>query len=127
MQSEIVFCFAWACINFFCCFYSLLFSNDFTISIFCFIFSIFKKILVPGSSSLGLEMIFFLLCLIFPLNTEGHHIISRIETHLSDGTTQVSTTLTPETAQLLSKLHPGLFPEGTLLQVCDSVVSYYHC
>ncbi|XP_025098568.1 calcium-responsive transcription factor-like isoform X1 [Pomacea canaliculata] len=48
---------------------------------------------------------------------EGHHIISRIETHLSDGTTQVSTTLTPETAQLLSKLHPGLFPEGTLLQL----------
>ncbi|XP_055888420.1 calcium-responsive transcription factor-like isoform X2 [Biomphalaria glabrata] len=48
---------------------------------------------------------------------DGHHIISRIETHLSDGTTQVSTTLTPETAQLLSRLHPGLFPAGSLLQI----------
>ncbi|GFR66672.1 calcium-responsive transcription factor-like [Elysia marginata] len=48
---------------------------------------------------------------------DGHHIISRIETHLSDGTTQVSTTLTPETAQLLSRLHPGLFPAGSLLQL----------
>ncbi|XP_071113137.1 calcium-responsive transcription factor-like [Haliotis cracherodii] len=48
---------------------------------------------------------------------DGHHIISRIETHLSDGTTQVSTTLTPETAQLLSRLHPGMFPAGSLLQL----------
>ncbi|KAH9518475.1 hypothetical protein Btru_016884 [Bulinus truncatus] len=48
---------------------------------------------------------------------DGHHIISRIETHLSDGTTQVSTTLTPETAQLLSRLHPSLFPAGSLLRL----------
>ncbi|KAK7480199.1 hypothetical protein BaRGS_00028584 [Batillaria attramentaria] len=48
---------------------------------------------------------------------DGHHVISRIETHLSDGTTQVSTTLTPETARLLSKLHPGLFPSDSLLQL----------
>lgn len=47
---------------------------------------------------------------------DGHHVISRIETHLSDGTTRVSTTLTPETAQLLSRLHPNMFPAGSLLQ-----------
>jgi len=58
---------------------------------------------------------------------DGYHIISRVETHLSDGTTQISTSLTPETAQmlakltpetasLLSKLHPNMFPEGTYLQ-----------
>ncbi|XP_005110820.1 calcium-responsive transcription factor [Aplysia californica] len=51
---------------------------------------------------------------------DGHHMVSRIETHLSDGTTQVSTTLTPETAQLLSRLHPGLFPAGSLLQLDGS-------
>ncbi|XP_059157501.1 calcium-responsive transcription factor-like isoform X2 [Physella acuta] len=51
---------------------------------------------------------------------DGHHIISRIETHLSDGTTQVSTSLTPETAQLLSRLHPGLFPVGSLLRLDTS-------
>ena len=50
---------------------------------------------------------------------DGHHIVSRIETHLSDGTTQVSTTLTPETAQLLSRLHPGMFSASNLLQVLD--------
>lgn len=47
---------------------------------------------------------------------EGHHVVSRIETHLSDGSTRVSTTLTPETAQLLSRLHPNMFPAGSLLQ-----------
>ncbi|CAC5415222.1 CARF [Mytilus coruscus] len=47
---------------------------------------------------------------------DGHHVISRIETHLSNGTTRVSTTLTPETAQLLSRLHPNMFPAGSLLQ-----------
>ncbi|XP_048769855.1 calcium-responsive transcription factor-like isoform X2 [Ostrea edulis] len=46
---------------------------------------------------------------------DGHHVISRIETHLSDGSTQVSTHLTPETAQLLSRLHPNMFPAGCLL------------
>ncbi|KAK3096922.1 hypothetical protein FSP39_004786 [Pinctada imbricata] len=45
---------------------------------------------------------------------DGHHVISRIETHLSDGTTKISTHLTPETAQLLSKLHPNMFPAGFL-------------
>jgi hypothetical protein len=100
---------------------------------------------------------------------EGHHVVSRIETHLSDGWNyskliqelqisnvhpwlevapryqyqtdwvydlipnvsdfsrhvwlkyccmcRVSTTLTPETAQLLSRLHPNMFPAGSLLQV----------
>lgn len=48
---------------------------------------------------------------------DGQHVISRIETHLSDGTTQVSTTLTPETAQLLSKLHPGLISTGNFMQL----------
>ncbi|BFZ24855.1 hypothetical protein BsWGS_27894 [Bradybaena similaris] len=48
---------------------------------------------------------------------DGHHIISRIETHLSDGTTQVSATLTPETAQLLSRLHPTLFSAGSILRL----------
>ncbi|XP_064594402.1 calcium-responsive transcription factor-like [Liolophura sinensis] len=48
---------------------------------------------------------------------DGHHVISRIETHLSDGTTQISNTLTPETAQLLSNLHPSMFPGG-----CGGVV-----
>ncbi|KAK7108703.1 calcium-responsive transcription factor-like [Littorina saxatilis] len=53
-------------------------------------------------------------------DADGHHIISRIETHLSDGTTQVSTTLTPETAQLLSKLHPAIFPADSLMQLGSS-------
>ncbi|XP_076445507.1 calcium-responsive transcription factor-like [Babylonia areolata] len=56
-------------------------------------------------------------------DAEGHHIISRIETHLSDGTTQVSTTLTPETAQLLSKLHPAIFPADSLMQLGSSQTS----
>ncbi|KAJ8314456.1 hypothetical protein KUTeg_006606 [Tegillarca granosa] len=47
---------------------------------------------------------------------DGHHVISRIETHLSDGSTRISTTLTPETAQLLSRLHPNMFPANLLLQ-----------
>ncbi|XP_022289043.2 calcium-responsive transcription factor-like isoform X1 [Crassostrea virginica] len=46
---------------------------------------------------------------------DGHHVISRIETHLSDGSTRISTHLTPETAQLLSRLHPNMFPAGCLL------------
>ena len=43
-------------------------------------------------------------------------MISRIETHLSDGSTQTSSTLNAETAQLLSRLHPGLFPAGSFMQ-----------
>ncbi|ESO85027.1 hypothetical protein LOTGIDRAFT_236047 [Lottia gigantea] len=54
---------------------------------------------------------------------EGHHVISRIETHLSDGTTQVSNTITPETAQLLSRLHPGMFPAGSLIQTEAGLVT----
>lgn len=53
--------------------------------------------------------------------SDGHHVISRIETHLSDGTTQISNTLTPETAQLLSNLHPSMFPGG-----CGGVVKVGH-
>ena len=50
---------------------------------------------------------------------DGQHVISRVETHLSDGSTQVSTNLTPETAQLLAKLHPNMFPStGHVMQVC---------
>lgn len=48
---------------------------------------------------------------------EGGHVISRIETHMSDGTTQISTSLTPETAQLLARLNPAMFPPGSLVQV----------
>ncbi|GAB1598911.1 calcium-responsive transcription factor-like [Argonauta hians] len=48
---------------------------------------------------------------------DGQHVISRIETHLSDGTTQVSTSLTPETAQLLSKIHPSLISSGSFIQL----------
>ncbi|OWF37566.1 calcium-responsive transcription factor-like [Mizuhopecten yessoensis] len=47
---------------------------------------------------------------------EDGHVISRIETHLSDGSMRVSTTLTPETAQLLSRLHPNMFPANLLMQ-----------
>ncbi|XP_061167504.1 calcium-responsive transcription factor-like [Saccostrea echinata] len=50
---------------------------------------------------------------------DGHHVISRIETHLSDGSTRISTHLTPETAQLLSRLHPNMFPAGCLLPSSD--------
>lgn len=50
---------------------------------------------------------------------DGHHVISRIETHLSDGSTRISTHLTPETAQLLSRLHPNMFPAGCLLPSQD--------
>lgn len=48
---------------------------------------------------------------------DGSHVISRIETHLSDGTTQISTSLTPETAQLLARLNPSMFPIGSLVQL----------
>lgn len=48
---------------------------------------------------------------------EGGHVISRIETHMSDGTTQISTSLTPETAQLLARLNPAMFPPGSLVQL----------
>ncbi|XP_041352551.1 calcium-responsive transcription factor-like [Gigantopelta aegis] len=54
---------------------------------------------------------------------DGHHIVSRIETHLSDGTTQVSTTLTPETAELLSRLHPGMFSASNLLQLTPTLTN----
>lgn len=47
---------------------------------------------------------------------EDGHVISRIETHLSDGSMRVSTSLTPETAQLLSRLHPNMFPANLLMQ-----------
>ncbi|XP_013420859.1 calcium-responsive transcription factor [Lingula anatina] len=51
---------------------------------------------------------------------DGQHVISRVETLMSDGSTQVSDSLTPETAQLLSKLHPSMFPAGSFLQVQDT-------
>jgi len=50
---------------------------------------------------------------------DGEHVISRIETHMSDGTTYVSSTLTPETAQLLARLNPSMFPPGSLVQVSE--------
>lgn len=37
-------------------------------------------------------------------------MISKVETHMSDGSTQISSTLTAETASLLAKLHPNMFP-----------------
>ncbi|XP_052236823.1 calcium-responsive transcription factor-like isoform X2 [Dreissena polymorpha] len=48
---------------------------------------------------------------------DGEHVISRIETHMSDGSTQISTTLTPETAQLLARLNPHMFPPASLSQL----------
>ncbi|KAL4232759.1 hypothetical protein ACF0H5_007447 [Mactra antiquata] len=51
-----------------------------------------------------------------PGDDEGH-VISRIETHMSDGTTQISSSLTPETAQLLARLNPAMFPPGSLVQL----------
>ena len=63
--------------------------------------------------------------------SDGHHVISRVETQLSDGTTQISNSLTPETAQLLSKLHPNMFPAASLMQVRNQYavkpVIYGHC
>lgn len=50
----------------------------------------------------------------------GPHMVSRVETHLSDGSTQVSAHLTPETAELLTKLHPSIFPSGSIVQVQES-------
>ncbi|XP_074656196.1 calcium-responsive transcription factor-like isoform X2 [Tubulanus polymorphus] len=43
------------------------------------------------------------------------HVISKVETHLSDGSTQISPALTPETASLLSKIHPNMFTANNLL------------
>ena len=58
-------------------------------------------------------MTYILTCL-----TEGEqHVISKVETHLSDGSTQISSTLAPETAQLLSKLHPNMFSNASIVQV----------
>lgn len=51
---------------------------------------------------------------------EGGHVISRIETHMSDGTTKISSSLTSETAQLLARLNPAMFPPGSLVHVCFS-------
>ncbi|KAL5010634.1 hypothetical protein ScPMuIL_012939 [Solemya velum] len=39
-----------------------------------------------------------------------------LDTHLSDSSTQANTTLTPETASLLSRLHLSMFPANSLLQ-----------
>ncbi|XP_067129180.1 calcium-responsive transcription factor-like isoform X2 [Centruroides vittatus] len=47
-------------------------------------------------------------------------VISRIEAHLSDGSTRVSSTLTPETFELLSRLHPSVFPPGSLIQLAET-------
>ena len=65
---------------------------------------------------------------ILPFFKDGSHVISRIETHLSDGTTQISTSLTPETAQLLARLNPSMFPIGSLVQVkihCNLVITLW--
>ncbi|XP_067951100.1 calcium-responsive transcription factor-like [Watersipora subatra] len=43
-------------------------------------------------------------------NDANGHTISRVETHMSDGSTQVTGGLTPETAALLARLHPSMFP-----------------
>jgi len=60
------------------------------------------------------------------LLTDGQHVISRVETHLSDGSTQVSGTLTADTIRLLAKLHPNIFPEGSLLQVSGVLQAFFH-
>lgn len=52
---------------------------------------------------------------------EGQHVISRVETKLSDGSTKISNNLTPETAQLLTKLHPNMFPPDSLSEVCSGL------
>ena len=51
------------------------------------------------------------------MNVPEGHMISRVETRLSDGSIRVSNGLTPETAKLLSKLHPNMFPPESLLEV----------
>ncbi|CAH1251021.1 CARF [Branchiostoma lanceolatum] len=42
-------------------------------------------------------------------NHGREHVVSQVETTMSDGTTLVSDSLTPETAQLLSALNPKIF------------------
>ncbi|XP_035662992.1 calcium-responsive transcription factor-like isoform X1 [Branchiostoma floridae] len=42
-------------------------------------------------------------------NQGREHVVSQVETTMSDGTTLVSDSLTPETAQLLSALNPKIF------------------
>ena len=59
--------------------------------------------------------------------TDGHHVISKVETHLSDGSTRVSSHLTLETAQLLSKLHPNMFPAGSIVQVSLGYILTHWC
>jgi hypothetical protein len=51
------------------------------------------------------------------LCSDGQHVISRVETRLSDGSIKVSNGLTPETAKILSKLHPNMFPPEGLIEV----------
>ncbi|XP_078000614.1 calcium-responsive transcription factor-like [Glandiceps talaboti] len=48
---------------------------------------------------------------------ENGAVISLVETTLSDGTTQVSNTLSPKTAQLLSQLNPRMFENSQIARI----------
>ena len=65
---------------------------------------------------------------------DGQHVISRVETRLSDGSTRITNSLTPETAKLLAKLHPNMFPPETLMEVSHcfivssvGIICIYQC
>ena len=51
------------------------------------------------------------------ISADGSAIISRVETHMTDGTTRVCDSISPETAQLLSQLTPKMFTHQNITQV----------
>jgi len=47
----------------------------------------------------------------------GHHVISRVETVMSDGTVQISSSLPPELAHMISNVPHSLVPVQDTEQV----------
>lgn len=55
------------------------------------------------------------------------HVISHVETQMSDGTTQISNSLTPETAQVLAKLDPTTYAGTNIRPVRETTSSLTVC
>ncbi|XP_072045510.1 calcium-responsive transcription factor-like isoform X2 [Amphiura filiformis] len=55
-----------------------------------------------------------------PDDVDGSAIISRVETQMTDGTTRVCDSISPETAQLLSQLTPKMFTHQNITQVQET-------
>ena len=56
---------------------------------------------------------------------DGSAIISQVETQMTDGTTRVCDSISPETAQLLSQLTPKMFTHQNITQVCSLYILFF--